>query len=182
MKINIVKNHLKGMRIAIKNATGGKYFRGKYFCLEDFVLKNGLQFNKIIAFPPDLKRGRVGSCHKNAYNIAQNNPNKYFYCEGYATSNNFAFLHSWVVNKELEVIDPTWKNGIDYYGIIFRFSYVADSMAKVGKFISIIDNWKDNYSLLKMSKKQLSQHTIQAKVAGMLTLAETDGSMSQEAI
>lgn len=164
MKINIVKNHLKGMRLAIKNVSEGKYFQGKYFCLEDFVLKNGLQFNKIIAFPPDLKRGRIGSCHQNAYNIASNNSKEYFYCEGYATTNNFVCLHAWVVNKELEVIDPTWKDGINYYGIIFRFPYVADSMTKARKFISIIDNYENNYSLLKMSKKQLSQHTIQAEV------------------
>ena len=98
---------------------------GQYGKFQKFVRKYGQEFKSVINLPPDIKIGRKGRykgrCFENAFNAVSNNIKKYYYCEGYATSGTTtdeAVLHGWVVNRKYEVIDPTWKDGKGYFGII----------------------------------------------------------------
>lgn len=131
--------------------------------LKEFVLKNGQYFKSIAPLPPDIKLGRMKECFGNALFLAA--LGKYYYCEGYASFDgiNTSGMHAWVVNKKYEVIDPTWDGyGHDYYGIIFKYSYVISQMSKDGKisFISLIDNWEDDYPLLRASPAEFRRNII----------------------
>ncbi len=153
-----VAQHLKALCRAIHTKSTKSEYRkllGKYCCQQSFVLKNGQQFKSVIPLPRDIKKGKLGCCYENAFKNVLMSKGKYFYCEGYATAGGMVHEHGWMTNRNHEVIDPTWLDGKDYYGIIFKFSCVMHWMAKNGKYISIIGNYHDDWPLLKMSRKEL---------------------------
>ena len=124
-----------------------------YYTREALVAKHGRAFNKIIPRPAGMRKGRDGYCYKNAYDVMRKYPGEYYYCEGFAASANSTFycLHAWVINKDCEVVDPTWKAGGTYFGVVFKFSHVMQSMAKVGRFQGVLDGlyYSENFSLLR---------------------------------
>jgi len=79
------------------------------------------------------KRGTmtVGECYANAYALASNET-PYRYCEGYATSKKLgiALAHAWVIDQDLKVIDPTWVDGDQYFGVVFRPLFVYKTVAR----------------------------------------------------
>jgi len=165
MKMSQLEQYLLSRRREIKDQGVSI---GKYFGHEDFVLKNGQEFKSIIPLPADIERGRKGNCFENAVKLVIKNKKKYYYCEGYAiseTSGNLVSLHAWVVNKNHKVIDSTWSDGKEYFGIIFRFDYVWHWVIKNKGPKSLIDNWQNDWQLLKMPIKQLHQNIIQVKIA-----------------
>ena len=140
---------------------------GQHDRFQKFVLKHGQEFKSVINLPPDIKIGRKGRykgrCFENAFNAVSNNIKKYYYCEGYATSgttDSMAVLHGWIVNRKHEVIDPTWKDGKEYFGIIFRWSYVKRITYKHKAFMTLIDNWEDNWPLLKMTPEEVRKNIV----------------------
>lgn len=161
----VPKNPIKKHLIEICRMHKRHLFEGNYCCLEEFILKNGRRFEMISSLPPDIKQGKAGNCFENAYWVALENKHKYYYCEGYvmANRNTLPVFHSWVVNRQREVIDPTCPFGRYYYGIAFRLSYVCQWLLKNNGHKSIIDNWMQGWPLLKDSKAEFKRHTIVPK-------------------
>lgn len=58
-----------------------------------------------------------------------------FYCEGFAVPPDlFPIEHAWLVDSNGCVIDPTWKDGTDYFGVVLRKDFVLNHMLKTKKY------------------------------------------------
>jgi len=87
---------------------------------ERYVAAYGEEF-KGIPLPDDVERGTIKECYKNASLLVMMRPDL-TYVEGFAKSartGDLSFLHAWAVDKQGNVIDPTWptpdKN--QYFGV-----------------------------------------------------------------
>jgi len=122
----------------------------KYSCFEAYVLSNGQHF-AYQPFPAQYRghRGRLKQCFANAYRLAREHP-ELSYAEGYASeTGHIGFLHAWCVHAEGRVVDPTWDFRADYYGVIFDTNYVAYVNGLRGEHNSVIDNWTQQWPLLR---------------------------------
>lgn len=136
-----IKNFLKQMTGLVRSINRKNGW--KYSCIEEFVLKNGKAFSGF----EKVKRGRQKECFKNAFYLADYNPDLQ-YVEGYATFSNIGLpvLHAWCV-KDGKVYDPTWKNGNEYFGVVFDLSYVRKTILARKRF-GVIDNFEHQFPLL----------------------------------
>lgn len=80
---------------------------------------------------------------------------EYYHCEGYAILGKDACLHAWLVNKDFEVIDPTWRDGKGYYGVVFKNRYFIHTLS-----YGLIDNPREDYPILRMPNEELLKHII----------------------
>ena len=120
----------------------------KYKSIEHFVLENGKAYGEPISFPPGIKRGVAKECFKNAFDLfSLHHKEEWKYVEGYAFSIAIPMLHAWVVNSEGQVIDPTWRDGKDYYGVEFPYQYLVRTMMRT-KYYGVLDAWKIGFPLL----------------------------------
>lgn len=71
--------------------------------------------------PKDTKK----ECYKNAFILAESNSD-YTYVEGLAIPGfiGIPLEHAWVVDAKGHVIDTTWEDGIEYFGIPFELDFV----------------------------------------------------------
>lgn len=124
----------------------------KYSSFEEFVLRNGRQFYFAC---PISKVGKPKECFKNAYLLAENKG--LIYVEGYAITKGVPVptLHAWCIDKNDAVYDPTWKDGIDYFGVPFDINYVRKTMLKTRVF-GVIDNIKMGFPLLTGEHKDFA--------------------------
>lgn len=120
--------------------------RNGYHCLAEFVLKNGIQMESA-PLPPKVSRGPMKMCFMNATRRALLGRGRFVYCEGYAVS-IIPVMHGWCYDTETgKVVDVTWKEGCDYFGIPFKHSYVRHMMNKTETY-GIIDQWMHDYPVL----------------------------------
>ena len=122
---------------------------GDYYCLEDFVLKNGQLFEPKM-LPKKVRRGLMKECFRNAALLSMET--SYQYVEGYALS-IIPTIHAWCTDKKGRVIDPTWEDGKEYYGIIFKDSYLLKYLLKYKRY-GLLENWENAYPLLTLDKKE----------------------------
>lgn len=122
---------------------------GDYYCLEDFILKNGQPF-EISPLPKNIKRGAMKECFRNSAMLAMENAD-YFYAEGFAFS-IIPTIHGWCANREGKAIDPTWDDGKEYFGVIFKRDYLFKYLLKYKRY-GLIENWENGYPLLRLDKK-----------------------------
>lgn len=98
----------------------------------DFYLLLGQQFT-IADQTKDYEayRGPMGSCYKNAFDLAQERQ-ELAYCEGYALSAGlFPMHHAWCVTAEGVVVDPTWDASTsDYYGVPLNTGFVLNQILR----------------------------------------------------
>ncbi len=125
----------------------------RFYGPEDFVLHHGRCW-KPQPLPPGYRIGKLGDCGRNACRLALRRPDL-TYVEGYAIAKQMAswenYLgHSWVVDQERRVIDPTWpEGGVEYFGVPFETSYVA-SICKKSPTPTLIERWWDDFPLLRV--------------------------------
>lgn len=80
----------------------------------------------------------LGFCFRNAASMMND---QYSYCEGYAIAPGlFPMEHAWVVDEsDGQVVDPTWAEGTDYFGVKFTRKFTAEFALRVGHY-SIFGN------------------------------------------
>jgi len=116
-----------------------------YLCVEDFVLRNGRYMGNMSPLPNGVRRGSLGNCFKNAFELALEK--NWTYCEGYAVA-VIPISHAWVLDDKGNVIDPTWKEGTDYFGVEIPLSYATKTILRREAY-GVIDAWEIGYPLLK---------------------------------
>jgi len=141
-----------------------------HYSYASFFTRHAVAMNKVGPLPDKARHGKMGECYHNSTHLAIDHG--LIYCEGYAVSGHvpcLPLLHGWCLNpKTLEVIDPTWKDGRDYYGVAFTPSWVR-KVALSTKYYGIIDNWRggDDYRTGMLSgkiKTTLWKHPVMRKL------------------
>lgn len=128
--------HLKMMAEMEKHANHG-------LSVHQFVLDHGRMFT---ITPKSFPRtGKMKECFKNALALAIRR--NLTYCEGYAI-NIIPTIHAWCIDKDGNVIDPTWENAKEYYGVPFQTDYVLDFTDRHGVYDSVVENWRDKWPLI----------------------------------
>ncbi len=114
-----------------------------YSSIYDFILQEGME---CVAQPrpSDIAQMEMKQCFMNAYNLSLSHG--LIYVEGYALS-IIPTLHAWCVDEDRKVIDPTWTDGVEYFGIPLDLGYINKVLLSRRKF-GIIDNWEDKWPLM----------------------------------
>jgi len=107
-----------------------------YRSYEEFFLKHGRLFTPR-SFPSKYRkwRGKPKACLYNAVELALSFP-KLDYVEGYALPAKGLPLpipHSWCVDDEGKVVDPTWHKvvGLEYFGLAFDKGLLREQHPRV---------------------------------------------------
>jgi hypothetical protein len=114
----------------------------------DFILKHGRAFTWR-ALPRGIQKAEVRHCLENACRLALLKPVSYTYVEGYAINRLLAaypVAHAWCVDRKGFVIDPTWEEGVGYFGVPFRLEYLLRIWNETQ--CGLIDNEDMGYPLL----------------------------------
>jgi hypothetical protein len=124
----------------------------RYKSNQRLVLENGKAFLTRVEHPKF--RGELQQCFQNCFEILLTHP-ELSYCEGFGTDDNMllAVPHGWLINKDMQVIDPTWidekSTGSVYFGVVFKSKFVFD-IARKTKHYGILDtDYLNNYQLLR---------------------------------
>lgn len=72
----------------------------------------------------------LGECFHNAYKAMADT--EYMYCEGYAMTEKLGMpmAHGWLMDVDGNVIDPTWKDGYGYFGVVFDTMFMLKFVAR----------------------------------------------------
>jgi len=101
---------------------------------EHVVLKHGKYYNPQ-KLPKGYKMGKQKECFSNAYHMSQKTGMTYV--EGFAVPDfiDLPIHHAWVVDKNGNVFDNTWKTpGVVYFGIPFDDMFVSSVLSETGTF------------------------------------------------
>ena len=115
----------------------------------DFILKNGRSF-EYAALPRGVRMGRPRECFRNAATLALRKPDIYMYVEGYAVNRWMAMhtvAHAWCIGSDNFVVDPTWDEGTEYFGVPFRHDYLS-RVLKARRDYGLIDNPEMDFPLV----------------------------------
>jgi hypothetical protein len=94
--------------------------------------------------------GRPRECFRNAATLALRKPDIYMYVEGYAVNRWIAMhtvAHAWCINSDNFVVDPTWDEGTEYFGVPFRHDYLR-RVLKARRDYVLIDNPEMDFPLV----------------------------------
>jgi hypothetical protein len=123
--------------------------RDAYTSEADFILKNGRSFESA-ALPRGVRMGRPRECFRNAATLALRKADIYMYVEGYAVNRWIAMhtvAHAWCINSDNFVVDPTWDEGTEYFGVPFRHGYLR-RVLKAKRDYGLIDNPEMDFPLV----------------------------------
>jgi hypothetical protein len=141
-------SHIKQVSDFYQKNTGGAEGKRVYDNTYDLVAKEGKFFKPAASLPEGVKRGKMKECYRNAAMLAMENDD-YTYCEGIAYSkaiNGFPFNHAFCIDKEGNVVDPTWKDGTAYYGIPFNTDFLRKTVVLTGVWGLIPDYPSKKYN------------------------------------
>jgi hypothetical protein len=145
-----------------RSKLAGSLAPGQYLGLEDFVLQNGKEF-QLAPYTEDLPGEETGKgeCFKNAYQTFIS-AEKLRYVEGFASvaSVRIPLLHAWCVDKNGKVFDPTWKDGVWYFGVVFNLDYISAVQAARGKY-GVIHAWDIHCPLISGKHKYLGDGLVE---------------------
>lgn len=130
-----------------------------YVNLTDFVLQHGRQFTPTKRLPKGIRCGKLKTCYTTAGRIAIDRDDL-IYCEGFACG-VIPVMHAWLVDKEGNVIDPTWRQtvdgvdyrGVEYFGVPISHEYFTEHLCKYEKY-ALIDAWEHGWPMLKDSPEK----------------------------
>jgi hypothetical protein len=133
--------------------------------LERFVLSKGV---RMVKGQTKIPRMTVGHCFHNAFHVVIDRRYREFrepeliYCEGYAFAEFFPMLHAWVIDHNGHVIHPTWKDGLDYFGVAVKTPYLRHRI-RLQDTYGLIDQPAHHWPLLNDHPKQWA-HPIMKKL------------------
>jgi hypothetical protein len=128
---------------------GGDASAHPYASQADFILKHGRAF-EWRALPRGVRMGVPRQCFRNAVRLALRRPGLYSYVEGYAVNTlvaGYPVAHAWCIDQEGFVVDSTWDEGADYFGVPFQVEYVR-RMGGARRDYSLIDNEEMDFPLI----------------------------------
>lgn len=118
---------------------------GTYTGRTDMVLAEGM-FWEVADKSFSLKHGAVKHCFANCQSLMRKRGLKagWTYVEGLAQcSVGLPLFHSWLVDTEGNVIDPTWKSGSMYLGVPIQWSLVQK--LSTPENCTVLDRMEDGY-------------------------------------
>ena len=126
----------------------------RYGSLHEFVLRFGKPF-QAAPLSPRIRRGEPKRCFENSAKLAA--VEGWLYVEGFGTVRGvgLAIHHAWVCEPGTNiVIDPTTDNIDTYFGVAFTHAALRRHWKNYDSS-SIIDNWHDDWPLLKLDDDEL---------------------------
>lgn len=123
-----------------------------YPSIEAFLLAHGKHY-KPHSRPKGVKLGPAKLCFMNAFLLANDNPDAYTYVEGFAVPKGIGLPleHAWCVDKDGNVIDNTWGDATEYFGVPFKIDAIRRVLLDKGTY-GIIDDWEHKHPILKIKK------------------------------
>lgn len=147
------KAWLKGKVHERRTALHGEKPSNPYLCNEDFVLQNGREFQPG-PYPKNAPRRVKKECFENAYRLSISD-NNLRYVEGYARIDiSLPLLHGWCIDENDKVVDPTWEDGIWYFGVVFELNYVGE-IYKARKEYGVLEAYQLRFPLITGKHKYL---------------------------
>lgn len=111
------------------------FARGHYLPdrMRELLIDRGEAFQRQEPGVPEAWQDLPGTpkaCFQNATLAALSHPDQLVYVEGYAVSATLPIPlpHAWLVDGEGNVIDPTWPDGSEYFGIRFSSDELSEVM------------------------------------------------------
>ncbi len=152
----------------------GKFPPGyNYKSMYDFVLDRGEFFDaqtpltpeeeKIVRAAKKSRKFQMKQCFYNSQKLLlEDSSGQLKYAEGWAHSGIIPVHHGWVhINGK--VVDVTWTNresrliappeGFTYFGVSFDSKLVIERMLSSGVACSVIDDYENNWPVLKWPRK-----------------------------
>lgn len=135
-----IKEYLEKIRELVKGSENAKGFYS-------FIIEKGKEFKgsaienkKVLDWIKLMKPQRKG-CYYNAQLLALAVKGlKYF--EGWAyTKMGFPLEHSWLIDKKNKVIDVTWCDGVEYFGVEIPVDFVKKEMYETGYSNSLLNRY-----------------------------------------
>jgi hypothetical protein len=140
-----VQKYMEGM-VQLRRNMGNPPKHLKYCCIEEFVLKEGRFMGSRSKLSDDFPLDPMKQCFGNAYRRMMHK--KLHYCEGFASTGIIPVHHAWLVDMQGNVIDTTWVDGLEYYGVEFETEYVIGTVLARGCY-GVIDNFQFRFPLLR---------------------------------
>ena len=94
--------------------------------------------------------GRPRECFRIAATQALRKPDIYVYVERYAVNRWIAMhtvAYAWCINSDKFVVDPTWEDGAEYFGVPFQHDYLS-RVLKARRDYGLIDNPELDFPLM----------------------------------
>jgi hypothetical protein len=111
-----------------------------------WLLDNGRDFEPS-PLPPGMRLRKPKQCYLNSMHLVWENPNRYVYVEGWASTPFIATSHAWCHDRETGlIVDTTWENGFDYVGVVIRTKYACEAIDKYCG--SLIEDWECGYPIV----------------------------------
>jgi len=102
------------------------------------LLEHGRAFQPAPKLPNGVKKGVPKQCYANATQIILRQRSKlprYRYCEGYALPKRlFPMPHAWLIDDQDRVVDVTWPEGEEYFGVVMQRSFLISEMARSKRY------------------------------------------------
>lgn len=133
----------------------GFHYRG----IEDLLLREGRVFRPV-ELPRRYQRhaGPMKACFENTQRLVRRFPHELHYAEGYAVSSLFPVLHAWAVDRDGQMVDPTWewRAGDQWHdpeagaaiGLVFPTAVIVKPR-RSGQSLSLLDDWTNRWPYLR---------------------------------
>lgn len=113
--------------------------------VQQWIAEHGRAWGPRVERLYDVRHMVQNACFANAIALMQRDLDLR-YCEGVASFGGLqiSIHHSWCVTSAGEVVDSTWPDGTDYFGVAFGRNYVSRRHARMhskGRIGSLINPW-----------------------------------------
>lgn len=111
----------------------------------DLLLRHGRPYDPH-PFPARLTRGTPCHCFDNAFTLARRSRGRLRYAEGYAAG-LIPVEHAWCLDDCGRVVDPTWDDGVAYFGVELPLEAVR--AARRDDNLSALFDWMGHHPLCR---------------------------------
>lgn len=139
-----VEQYLKDMT-TFRRGFGNPPKHMKFCCLEEYVLRHGKFMGSRSRRSDEFPKDKMKECFANAYRRMMHK--QLHYCEGFAMG-VIPVMHAWLVDMQGNVIDTTWDDGKEYFGVEFPTEFVIRTVLARGSY-GVIDNFEQRWPLLQ---------------------------------